>query len=364
MLRTSTLLAVVTGFGLAGAGCIAEEGDDTVDDENIDTVEQAIAGCSKLVCGENSPWLNTFFHDLNENGTANAEGVKLLGIWFPLGAGFQKYDKVWVDGDQLKAQLGATVKSGAGVKNAVLRALNVNTGELFFLRIHNVVTTNLYPVGSGTTWAYDMRVTVFGSDQHERTLCTKAGQLHGEEDTLFQNKFTAVLFDGERYLAEPKLVGGPAADWFNIGCAGATLQKMHLTHRSKVSGTGLYATTVGERQAMLKMLTADYCKTGKAFTLGGVDLGWTDDDGSLPYVYPTATLTLDGRWGSAGPLCIQTPRLTGSTDPLYATLFGGDIETAIDTECPLTRPPKCSDLGQSLDPTKLYGAHLVSATPP
>ena len=40
-----------------------------------------------------------------------------------------------------------------------------------------------------------------------------------------------------------------------------------------------------------------------------------------------------------------------------------EIDAAIDARCAATRPKKCSDLGQSTNVTKLYGAMFVTATP-
>ena len=114
---------------------------------------------------------------------------------------------------------------------------------------------------------------------------------------------------------------------------------------------------------MAKMYSADYCGDGTSFTVGGTDLGWTDWHPWSPYYYPIAGLDLEARWNAGGPTCLETPRLKGTADPLALSLFGPNIDNAINAHCAATRPKKCSDLGQSTDVTKLYGTHFVSAIP-
>ena len=112
------------------------------------------------------------------------------------------------------------------------------------------------------------------------------------------------------------------------------------------------------------MYTADYCGDGTSFTIFGENLGWKDNHGWFSYYYPLPSLTLEARWGPDGPICLESPRLTGSTDPLVGIEFPNGVDQAIDDQCLPTRPPTCSSLGQSTNVWQLYGNHLVTAYPP
>lgn len=70
----------------------------------------------------------------------------------------------------------------------------------------------------------------------------------------------AIVFETDRFDAASKTmdpVGDPR--WFNIGCAGHTLAKMHLTRNTIASGAAAHGVSANDRQATLKMLVADYC---------------------------------------------------------------------------------------------------------
>jgi hypothetical protein len=359
-LRSASYLALLGGL-VVGTGCMVE-GDDVGDDEQTGVVDQEVgAGCSPWVCGSNDPYLSIYFHELPDLiGMSNPEGFTLLGMV----VGPQMYNLDVVNGELRGWKAGFAPVTGAALANKVIKVKGPD-GKVYNLKIVGAPsTTPLYPVGSGTTPAYQIEYTIQGDpDQRARNICDNPGQYLGEYDTLFQNKWTVVLFETERFDAKSKRITGNNHKFFNIGCAGHILSKMHLTHHSIVTGVGAYATTPEERQTMMKMYAADYCKDGTSFTIGGEDLSWTDDHGWLPHYYPLASLSLEARWNKDGPICVESPRLKGSMDPLATTLFPAGVEAAIAARCPAAVPPTCSSLGQSLDPGKLEGAHLVSANP-
>ena len=157
---------------------------------------------------------------------------------------------------------------------------------------------------------------------------------------------TALIFRGDRYDATHKTVSetGAGDTWFNIACAGTAVAKMHLL-RHTFAGTdpGAPAATVGQRQAVLKMLTGDYCGTGAAFTETGHRLlysyyqpGW-DRTQPVPFQpwnaleappTPPPARSLDAIWGPDGAVCVDEARLE-STSP--------NQRVNIDFECELNR---------------------------
>jgi hypothetical protein len=359
----------------AFAGCIAGEGDvgdDTAiagDDQTSEVAQAISGGCSPMVCGSNSPCLSTnapcdgFFIDLPMKiGDVNSEGFKMLGL--DMGAGV--YWNLKVQGGVLTGERpdgGASI-GGAALINKKFLVKDKN-GEVYRVRIKSRTNTALMPFGSGSVAAYELVYAWGNIDNPEYYMCDHATDpgLTGEYDTLWQPKWTAVLFEGEVYNQYTKTIkNSGGVPLFNVGCAGNALAKMHLTHHSSVSsGIAGYVSTAAERQTMLKMYTADYCKDGTSFTIFGEKLGWKDNHNYFDYYYAPATLQLEARWNSSGPMCLESPRLKGSMDPLVTTLWPAGVDAAISAHCPATRPPACSSLGQSTNLNMLYGQHLISA---
>jgi hypothetical protein len=359
-LRTASLLALMGGF--AGTGCMVEGDEGDVEDLPTDEVEQALAACPPMMC--NGAFLNEGFHELSETGLENAEGFTLLGLY----SGGLQY-KVDVVGGQLKAtRPGFATISGMGVLNKVLKVKHKD-GTLFNITIDHVHSAVPYwpnVVGGGTTWAYRMTFKVHGEnpDNPGRPICQNAADVVGEHDTLNQPKWSVVLFEGDRWDAKTKQPKPFSKEWFNVGCAGNVLGKLHMTHHSfpgsLIAG---YANDVRERMAMINMYIANYCGDGTPFTVTGTELSWSDNHVWSPHYYPLVTLDLEARWDEFGAVCLETPRLKGTADPEAIAAFGPDIEAAIEAHCPGRRPKTCSSLGQSMDVTKLEGAYFVSANP-
>jgi hypothetical protein len=366
VLRSSSVLALIAGFG---AGCMIEEGDDVAggDDQTSEVTQAAGVTCSPWVCGSNDPDLSVYFHELSVSpAKQNAEGLSVLG--FDVGAAFLW--NVGVKNGELYAwKPGAPLVqvTGAALIGKSIKIKNNNTGNVWRIRVNNVTSTPLWPAGSGSMPAYELKSSDDADPDHnEKWLCSNPDSLLGEYDTLNQNKWTVVLFEGDRFSATSKTITGWDKTWFNVGCAGHVLAKLALTHHTTVTskvGGPAYLHDQREDQAMMKMYTADYCGDGTAFTVGGTELGWIDSHAWSPYYYPILTLKLEARWTDVGPSCLQKPRLVGTADPLAINLFGPDINAAIDAHCGATRPKKCSDIGESTDVTKLYEAMFVSAKP-
>jgi hypothetical protein len=358
MLRAASLFAVT----VVGAGCVVDEADDSITDDELGEVEQAAGQqtCPKWVCGANDPLLSVYFHELSELGEENEEGLKLIGM--QVGPLLYKVDVT--NGELRGKRPGFADIAGAALQNKIIKV--AGGGKTFLLKIEDPpAMTPLFPPGSGSTYAYRITFTVEGQSDRAVNLCSAPTNYLGEYDTLFQNKWTVVLFEGDRYDAKGKRIKGFSNDWFNVGCAGHALSKLDLTHHTTVTSGGAFVTSIAEREAELSMYTANYCPgTGISFTVGGEDLGWIDDKGWFDYWYAIPTLTLEARWNEQGAVCLEEPRLAGTVDPLALQLFPAGVDAAITAKCGSQRPKKCSDLGQSKDVEKLEGFHLVSANPP
>jgi hypothetical protein len=176
-------------------------------------------------------------------------------------------------------------------------------------------------------------------------------------DLLGMTALTAVMFEGDRIDSVAKTVS-PKIDttWFNIGCAGHAIAKLALTGHTEAARFDGYATTTQERQAMLKMLTGDYCGHGEAFTAPGERLYWRDDHHWMDYLGPVHT-PVEARWTPIGAACLGAPRLDVNAPVMWPPGLQMPVISANRAGCPTLMP--CSDL----DPAKQDGFHLVSANP-
>jgi len=141
-----------------------------------------------------------------------------------------------------------------------------------------------------------------------------------EKDVLWDAvKNSAIAFEGDHYDPATKKVTktNPAAGWFNLACYGAAVSKMHLLRHTEAGGITFdgtdRTTSLRERTAMLKAITADYCGSGTAWTGDGTPLLWTDANGWFPDPKLDLTaLVADGMiesvWGPQGALCLNEPR--------------------------------------------------------
>jgi hypothetical protein len=177
-------------------------------------------------------------------------------------------------------------------------------------------------------------------------------------------EYSALVFSGDRYDRVRKTVSStpPGEAWFNLACAGTTMAKMHLlrhTAAGSFNRQGLdRSTTLDERQAMLKMLTADYCGDGRSFTEDGHHLEYADAGGW--YTNPWGPFngrgtSFEAIWGPDGAVCLDTPRLVIKDEIVCDPL---------KRELPLNRPPPCADLKKLAKLGWKALGHVASANPP
>jgi hypothetical protein len=178
-------------------------------------------------------------------------------------------------------------------------------------------------------------------------------------DLLGMNSFQSVVFENDHIDAAKKTVKlRPEKSWWNIGCAGHALAKLHLTgHTSGAQALHGFHTDQKLRQTTLKMITADYCGTGLAFTVAGQPLGWMDKPSWNDYA-PGFTGKRESEWTEKGASCINTPRVHANVTPLGAATFA-TLEDSIKEECGWVRPAYCKDA----DIYNLNGAHIISSNP-
>jgi hypothetical protein len=231
------------------------------------------------------------FHELNLSGLPNAAGVSLVGV--------RRGDEQFildVTGSMVVARpnaAGAAALTGAGLLGTELE-LRDRTGAWFFLRFAASGTTTYWAAPPASVPTYTLTYTS-ATRPVSQPLCTAGVN-------------EAVLFAGDRYDADRKTVtatGSATAGWFNIACAGTALAKLHLTRHTEASQ--IVRTTAIERQAMLKMFTADVCGDGSSFTVHGRPLLWADANHLTRFQRTAASL--EAVWTDRGAVCMDTPRL-------------------------------------------------------
>jgi hypothetical protein len=144
--------------------------------------------------------------------------------------------------------------------------------------------------------------------------------------------FNMVVFEGDRINATTRTVN-PAADnrWFNLGCALHTLAKMRLTRNTlNTVANGDWRRV----QATLKMLSADYCGNGTAFTVGGTPILWRQNPPGMTYRFQPQPGALEARWNENGAICLGTPRLA-----VHPIAEFPDLAKSIRRACAPSRGP-------------------------
>lgn len=290
---TTLFLLSTTSFA---AGC------DAPGEPGADAVEFRCIRCGDL---SNSPAVNDFaVPEINLNGLANSDGVKVKGIRRPLGHPTTTLYRLGVGNDELNAWSfslnGAyTVASGPGligwrielegpggvVRHATIRAHNPELASWSAGAAPISTYAIAYDSDPGPSVTY---VNVCPNATPEETVLTVIG--------------------GETYDRDTKEVNPGMSGWATLACADEAAFKMkRLAYgpNDTIGATGVTA-TVAQRQATLKMLTGDYCGTGFPYTVQGFPLKWTDQASNVNW---TSGAVLEARWDEHGATCLTLPRV-------------------------------------------------------
>jgi hypothetical protein len=240
-----------------------------------------------------------------------------------------------------------TVADDDDVKGHLLVEIEHQSGARYELYFRRAIPAPYWTTGrmAGETVAYEVlfRATVSTESMSlpvepnfagQRTICASTPDSSGMRQAL------AVVFAGDRYDDDAKTVTDvdPDGGWFNLACKGTAAWKMHRLRHTAAAAPPRGAKTVEQRQAMLKMLTADYCGGGHTFTRTGVSLryedaaGWFRPSPPIDLTSPEDQSAVEAIWGSDGARCLNDPRLRP------------DITAKIAAACALRGkpvPPRC-----------------------
>jgi hypothetical protein len=352
------LFAVVP---LLFAACV--EAPDQGDEPELGTEAQELGGCSLWGCQSNSPLIDGLeFHELEENGLPNLEGFRLAGLYQPASGR-------WYDVNVAGARIIAESRdpsvypsiAGTNLINSYMVVL-APTGVYYRIIIKNVSNVTKFWVGNqNLIETYELVYTKHFTPADPRPMCKYAPGRLDPEGNFWLKPLEAIVFTGDRYETSTMDVTAAsyaaAGDWFNIGCAGSALAKLHLNRHTTAGSDSTHQTSLNRRQAMLKMYVADVCGNGFSSTRQGTPLVW--ENFTHWQNLPAAVSGYEGFWGSNGMLCMEHHRL--ENDPDWAV--AGGIRDQIISSCG-SLPPTCSSLYPGF-PNVAYpfNAYLKTAIP-
>lgn len=344
---TRTLAHVSLALALPAVvltGCLTEP------DAELGTTAQAASKCPSWGCGENSPVMGPWeFHELDEAGSPNSVGVRVIDL---VKNGVSYHPDVI--GDQLYGRkVGMPVLTGAGLIGAYFQVAT-SDGATYQIQIKNVSNVTTFWLGpQETIETYELLYYRPRYMTRPEPLCKNPPSRWDGENRPWPRTLEAILYTGDRYDADSKEVTADsyseAGTWFNIGCAGSALAKLHLNRHTTAAMTSSYATGWMQRQALLKMYVSDVCGTGEAFTKQGTPLHWTNAWQWVSLVGNESSY--EGLWDHDGAICIDHHRL--EADPEFAD--------GIKASCP--NLPKCTAIIPGFPNVWAPGAYLLTANP-
>ncbi len=143
----------------------------------------------------------------------------------------------------------------------------------------------------------------------EETPSIGADDICGGDGTMVN----VLLIEGETYDVGLKTVN-PAANHVTLACAGEAVAKMKMFNfgpNDSIDGNG--PATWQERQATIKMLTADYCGDGTSYTEPGTLVEWINKFGTTG-TSPDPGLASEAWWNENGAMCLDMPRVGSRGD--------------------------------------------------
>lgn len=333
-------------------------------------IQALTPGCGDLECGNsNSPEIdNQGIHDFDLTFQhENAAGFKLVG-----------YSKNGISYTPVVERATLTGQDGFGhinlhdggpnansLEGSEFDVVNVKLGREYIIRIDGVGSAPYFAKPGGvamTTPTYFINWIVARGGLPQGATWTNICKSPPVDiaSTFGMNQFHAVLFEGDRIDAQGKIVYTVDTNWVNIGCAGSALSKQHLDGHTQGAMTASpgFTTTLDQRTAHLKMLSADYCGAGVPLTIAGQLLNYADDHGWMHYVAPAPVL--EARWTRFGASCLNLPRIKANQSPDGMAAFP-DIELSIRLACAQVRKPRPQPCpGTASD---FLGHHILSANP-
>lgn len=255
------------------------------------------SSCPIWQCGFNAAEVfGGSIHELQLDGAANSAGMQLLQVIPAPAAAAGGFVDFAVAGDAFVLRNG----KGKALKGAGLVGTELLLGHdgvpFASVRIASHSKVPRWAEGSPDADAYGL---VYVIDGVERNVCT-GSELDNPRVS------TALILGDETYDLEAKRVRPGATRWFSIACAGSAAAKMSLLGYGPQSSK----TSAQQRQATLKMITADYCGGGHSYTKDGTAVLWENIDGTVELTAEPDLI--ESVWTSSGARCLDATRIAGT----------------------------------------------------
>jgi len=241
------VVGVVVAAGMAAAGCAARH--------EATASSQAALGCPEDLCGRTKVMSRVV-------GEANPDGMSMTNVVGPHGVlGLQIEDDRFVG----VTSSGRRIDDEAMEESLILLERDFDHAR-FYLRIDQYEQVPDWVTGAPVT-AYRLVYQRIDLDdgRGERPLCGKP-ESSGWEGLAG----LSFVFGDDHFIEASRTLTVAANQWFNLACAGDDRAAMHLYRHDQVGAKLGFQTSVAERQAVYKMLGADYCGTGQTFTKEGI----------------------------------------------------------------------------------------------
>ncbi|HLL20772.1 MAG TPA: ADYC domain-containing protein [Kofleriaceae bacterium] len=308
-------------------GCASEPG------REVAVESAARSGCSIALCGSNARLGRHAFHELHRRGELNDQNLKIVAAVL-----HGKVVKVDVDRDRLLVRRGDDTLSGRDLVGLVISIDWVDPNpqsdhplEHYVLVLEDYVELDfLTAPGDRTVPAYYFRFQQAGDDP--KPLCGNTWS----PSTPQEVSGLAFFFERDRYSNSfVSIEETPAGDpWFNVACTQTAQGKLHLLRHTAAGNDGPHVTTLPEREALLKLIAADYAGTGRQFTVTGTPLEytfakhWAEPQGWNPTPIDTTValprVEYEAIWVPGGVFCMNTARANPARDdlPFWAEIKG------------------------------------------
>jgi ADYC domain len=280
----------------------------------LDEVTAYTIVCKELKCG-NSPQVARYgMHEANLNGVWGRNDLHLetrngrAQLFAPSG---RTYDL-----NVVKGRLFGTTAAGGYLAHGDLAGSELHVWR-GYSPLYNITIGAAheipFAVGDPTdrVEVYQMTWHPVGKPPSDEELCNPSDYPIGRLERYGMGDKDVLVYEGDRFNVDKLTVSqdnDPA--WFNFGCSGRTLAKMRLLRQSKAvqSNSGGWE----RRQATFKMLCADYCGTGQAYTVTGAPIMFADGE---EMKYPVQPTEIEALWTERGATCVNQLRLEATHFP-------------------------------------------------
>ena len=309
-MRTQMIAALSMSLLAAGhAGCMVEDLPSGTGEDEVGRVALASdQSCPPSSCPHNTPYVHGLRIDELHYGQPGEPGVPnqrseqgFLMLGFTAADGQE--GRITIQDGELRATVG---------EGKVLAPEDVVGGRIRVdwqvpsqaPRLYDLIITQMDYVRS---WTYDVRmVPAYTIIAHDLLLTVEDQPICKTDDGATTH---AVLLANERYDVDTLRVREkvPVDGWFTIVCEHSALYEMRLAgYDPEIPAGERFHTEPHQRQATLRMITADYCGIGHPFTEVGRELRWQNQAGW--YQHDLSQTSHEAIWGPDGALCLDQPR--------------------------------------------------------